>query len=167
MSKNEEKFSRIYDDCVGQIYRFVFLRVGTKETAQDLTSEAFARFWRVFDRDSEKIENPRAFLYKTAKNLVADYYRAKGNTPIVSTDLICDMLIDQRADFEKKAEISSDMELVRKAMSHLNDDYQNAIIWRFLDDLSIKEVSHLLDRSEEATRVLLHRAIKELKNRLS
>jgi len=63
--------------------------------------------------------------------------------------------------------LASEMNTVRQAMSHLNDDYQNAIIWRYLDDLSIKEVSQLLDRSEEATRVLLHRAMKELKTRLS
>ena len=167
MDQNQEKFGRIYDDCIEQIYRFVFLRVDVKETAQDLTSETFARFWQVFNQKGEEIKNPRAFLYRTAKNLVVDHYRAKGKAQIVSADLVGDQLADGKIDFEREAMVASDMEMVRRAMSHLNDDYQNAIVWRYLDDLSIKEVSHLLDRSEEATRVLLHRALKELKTRLA
>jgi len=55
---------------------------------------------------------------------------------------------------------------VRNALSAMNEDYQNAIIWHYLDDLPIKEVAQLLKRSEPATRVLLHRALKDLRARL-
>ncbi|MCU0652989.1 MAG: hypothetical protein MUD10_01910, partial [Candidatus Pacebacteria bacterium] len=64
MDKNQEKFSRIYDGCVEQIYRFVFLRVSSKELAQDITSETFAKCWDSFKDDPAGIENPRAFLYR-------------------------------------------------------------------------------------------------------
>jgi RNA polymerase sigma-70 factor (ECF subfamily) len=167
MDKNQEKFSRIYDDCVEKIYRFVFLRVDSKETAQDLTSETFANCWESFQKNPEGIANPRAFLYKTAKNLVVDHYRAKAKIQTVPPEMVESQLFDPKINFEQKAVLASDMEGVRKAMAALNEDYQNAIIWRYLDDLSIKEVSHLLDRSEEATRVLLHRAMKELRTRLA
>jgi len=167
MDKNQEKFSRIYDECVEKIYRFVFLRVESKEVAQDLTSETFSRCWNSFKQNPEDIKNPRAFLYRTAKNLVVDHYHARDKIKTVSSELVENHLIDRKVNLEQKAMLASDMENVRKAMSHLNEDYQNAISWRYIDDLSIKEVSHLLERSEEATRVLLHRAIKELRTRLS
>ena len=167
MDKHQEKFSKIYDDYLEPIYRFVFLRVNSKEIAQDLTSEAFTRYWESFKKDSGAIQNPRAFLYKTAKNLVIDHYRAKGKTNIVAPEAVENLLADSKTNLEHSAMLASEMENVHRAMSHLNDDYQNAIIWRYLDDLSIKEMSHLLDRSEEATRVLLHRAMKELRTHLS
>jgi len=86
--------------------------------------------------------------------LVIDHYRAKGKTNIVAPEAVENLLADSKTNLEHSAMLASEMKNVRKAMSHLNDDYQNAIIWRYLDDLSIKEMSHLLDRSEEATRVL-------------
>ena len=167
MDKAQEKFSKIYDDCAEPIYRFVFLRVNSKELAQDLTSEAFAKCWESFKENPNGIDNPRAFMYKVAKNLVADHYRRDSKIQTVSPDLVASQLVDVKVNFEQKAVLASDMETVRGALAGLNEDYQNAIVWRYLDDLSIKEVSHLLDRSEEATRVLLHRAMKELRTRLS
>jgi RNA polymerase sigma-70 factor (ECF subfamily) len=167
MDKHQENFSRIYDDCVEKIYRYVFLRVSSKETAQDLTSETFAKTWERFKKNPDDIANPRAFLYKTAKNLVIDHYRTKAKIQTVSPELVQDILVDPKINFEQKAVLASDMEGVRKALAGLNEDYQNAIIWHYLDDLPIKDVSHLLDRSEEATRVLLHRAMKELRTRLA
>lgn len=167
MDANQEKFSRIYDEHVEQIYRFVFLRVNDKEIAQDLTAETFSRGWEKFNQDPAAIRNPRAFLYKTARNLTIDYYRAKGKAKIVAPETVECRLVDPKTDLEQQAMLASEMANVRAAMSHLNEDYQNAIIWRYIDDLSIKEVSHLLDRSEDATRVLLHRAMKELRNHLS
>jgi RNA polymerase sigma-70 factor, ECF subfamily len=167
MDKDREKFSQLYDSCAEKIYRFVFLRVNSKELAQDLVSETFAKCWNSFKQNPDGIENPRAFLYKIAKNLVADHYRRNSKIQTVSPDCVECQLIDTKVDFEQKAVLASDMEMVRAALSTLNDDYQNAIVWRYLDDLSIKEVSHLLDRSEEATRVLLHRAMKELRTRMS
>jgi RNA polymerase sigma-70 factor (ECF subfamily) len=167
MDKSEEKFSRIYDDYVEKIYRFVFLRVSSKELAQDLTSETFAKGWESYRQNPDGIENPRAFLYKIAKNLVIDHYREKSKLPIAHADISAIQHADPKINLEKQAMLASDMEGVRKAIGGLNEDYQNAIIWRYLEDLPIKEVSQLLDRSEEATRVLLHRAMKELRTRLS
>ncbi len=167
MEKAREQFGRIYDDHVEKIYRFVFLRVNSKEIAQDITSETFAKVWASFQKQPEAIANPRAFLYKTAKNLVVDHYRAKAKNQTALPENWEDRLADPKIDLEGKAVLASDMDNVRRAMAHLNEDYQNAIIWRYLDDLPIKEVSHLLDRSEDATRVLLHRAMKELRTKLS
>lgn len=167
MDKAKEKFSRIYDDCVEKIYRYVFLRVNSKELAQDLTSETFAKGWESYRQAPDNIEKPQAFLYKIAKNLVIDHYRRKNRTQTIPVELVQDYISDAREDIEQRAVLASDMEAVRKAMQTLNEDYQNAIIWRYMEEMSIKEVSHLLDRSEEATRVLLHRAIKDLRTKLS
>ena len=99
--------------------------------------------------------------------MVIDHYRDKAKIQTVSPDLVESQLADTKVNLEQRAVLASDMETVRKAMVDLNEDYQNAIIWRYLEDMPIKEVSHLLDRSEEATRVLLHRAMKELRTKLS
>lgn len=166
MDDIRDNFGKIYDAYVDKIYRYVFLRVSSQEIAQDLTSETFTKCWESYQANPAAIKNSQAFLYRIAKNLVVDHYRVKGKSQVVcdSAEL---QIADPKSNLEHNAAIASDMEMVRKALAGLNDDYQNVIIWRYLDDLPMEQVAQLLDRSPEATRVLLHRAMKELKTKLS
>ncbi len=55
-------FSKIYDQYINKIYRFVFLKVSSQEIAEDLTSETFLKTWESF-KNGTRIENPQAFLF--------------------------------------------------------------------------------------------------------
>ncbi len=164
MSKKRKEFSKIYDQKIDKIYRFVFLKVSSKAKAEDITSETFSKAWEVFKNNNKEIRNVNAFLYRIAKNLVIDYYRHQGQAVTVPADDL--PLIDHDQDIEQEAIDSSDMRKVRKAMTTLNQDYQNAIIWYYLDDLPVSKVADLLGRTEGATRVLIHRALYSLKDKI-
>ena len=142
-------FSKIYDKYVAKIYRFIFLKVNSKETAQDLTSETFLRGWEAYkqkptNNGQRAIENPQAFLYRIAKNLVIDYYREKGKIQLVPTE--SNPIADPQINLEEKAIQNSDLELVKKAIFHLKDDYQDAVIWYYLEGFSIPEIAKFLDK---------------------
>jgi len=169
MEKLRKIFGKIYDKYVEKIYRFVFLKVNSEDIAQDITSETFLRGWEAFkkshnEKNAYKIENPQAFLYQIARNLIIDHYREKGKYQVVSAET--SPVTDPRENIQEKAILNSDMEMIRQRISLLKDDYQNAIIWHYLEGLPIKETAKLLDRSEEATRVLIHRALKALKEQI-
>ena len=161
MANLRKIFSKIYDQYIDKIYRFIFLKVNSQEIAQDLTSETFLRGWESF-KNGNKIENPQAFLYKIARNLVTDHYREKGKVKIVSAEYV--KITDPRTNLEEKALSESDLDNIRVALVDLRENYQNVIIWHYLDDLPIPEIAKMLDKSENTTRVLLHRALKALKN---
>ena len=164
MEDIKKEFGQIYDRSVDKIYRFVYIKVNSKETAEDLTAETFTRTWKAFEaswRKGEPIADPKSFCYRTARNLVIDYYRSKEKERSVSLDSV--QLADTSRGIEEITMINSDMEMIMKGLSGLKGDYQDVIIWRYLDELSITEISELLDRSEDATRVVLHRAMTALK----
>ena len=165
MDKLKKEFSQIYDKYVEKIYRFIFLKVNSKEVAEDLTSETFLRTWKIFSQSNPKIGNISAFLYKTARNLITDYYREKGRAQIISPDL-GRPIVDPRQNLEKQAILNSEIERIQKALLELDEDYQNAIIWYYLNELSIQEVANLLERTVPATRVLISRAIKALREKI-
>ena len=165
MANLRKIFSQIYDRYIDKIYRFIFLKVNSQEIAQDLTSETFLRGWESFQAKNEEIENIQAFLYRIARNLVTDYYREKGRTQVVSAEFVS--IVDPRQNLEEKSLLNSDVDNIKRALASLKENYQNVIIWHYLDDLPIQEIAIMLDRSEEATRVLLHRALKALKNELN
>ena len=164
MPNPRKEFSKIYDKCIDKIYRFIFLKVNSQEIAQDLSSETFLKGWEAY-KSNPKIDNPSAFLYRIARNLVTDYYRQKARNQFVSPDAV--PIIDPNPGIEEKAVLNSDLEQIKAVLADLKEEYQNVIIWRYLDDLSIPEVAKMLDKSEEATRVTLHRDLKALKEELN
>ena len=158
----KERFSKAYDEHVASIYRFCYLKVSSRDLAEDLSSEVFLRFWKQLN--SSSIDNDRAFLYGIARNVIADHYRKKHN-PSVSLEET-ELEIVESPHFAEAAATISDMEQVRKALAGMNDDYQNLIIWRYLDELSISEIAKIEGKSEESVRVGLHRAMNQLRERL-
>lgn len=163
---NDQKaiFSAIYDQYIDKIYRFVYLKVNSQEIAEDLTSEVFVRGWDRFREKGEEIQNLPAFLYQIARNLIVDHYREKGQARFVSTEY--HDLIDAGTGLEEKAIRGSDLDRVKTVLSNIKDDYREVIVWHYIDELSIPEIAKMLKKSEEAVRVLLHRALKSLKNQL-
>lgn len=162
MANSRKEFGKIYDQYINKIYRFIFVKVNSEEIAQDLCSETFLKGWEAYKSAGEKIQNPQAFLYRIARNLVIDYYRQKGRTQIVSVEAL--PIADPSPAIEDKVAFNSDLSQVKLAMANLKEDYQNALIWYYLDDLPIQEVAKMLDKSEQTTRVTIHRALKALKD---
>ncbi|MDD5145094.1 MAG: RNA polymerase sigma factor [Candidatus Pacebacteria bacterium] len=161
MIDQRKEFGKIYDQCIDKIYRFVFLKVSSEDIAQDLCSETFLRGWEAYRVDATKIENPQAFLYRIARNLVTDYYREKSRKQTISADNL--PIPDPRQTMAETAAINSDLARVKIALTDLREDYQNVIIWHYLEDLPIAEVAKMLDKTEDTTRVTLHRALKSLR----
>src|SRR3989338_26647 len=164
MASQNKIFSDIYDAYVDKIYRFIFLKVGTQEVAEDLTSEAFSRAWAVFSRRQKSIANINAFLYQIARNLVADHYRQQGQAMLVSTENLT--LGDPEGEIGEKALVQSDMELVKGALANIKEEYREALVWYYLDELSAPEIAKMTKKSEEAVRVTIHRGLKALREEL-
>jgi len=165
MSDNfRENFSQLYDKYIDKIYRFVYFKVSSQEIAEDLTSEAFIRYWDSVKKDPSRIDNAQAFLYQIARNLVTDHYRDKGRSQTVSTDDI--YMADPRPSIEEKACDISDVEMIKANMANIKDDYKDVIIWRYVEELPMSEIAELTGKSEGAVRVLIHRALKSLRNEI-
>ncbi len=163
--KKKKKFEDLYASCVNEVYRFVFLKVGSKDEAEDITSKTFLRVWNAINRENPDsgMRNPRAYTYKIARNLIIDYYRSKRENS-VSIDNV--PLKDETEGADKRAEVDSEMEQVKKALDKLSEDYQNAVIWYYLNELSVQEVADLMGKSETSVRVTIHRAVAALKEEM-
>lgn len=165
MKNKQEEFGRIYDHYVDKIYRFVYVKVNSREVAEDLTSDSFLRCWQVYKNDQNGINNIQAFLYQIARNLVTDHYRIKGRTQTISTD--DHVVSDPRHNIEETTKNKSDIDQVRIVLAGLNNkDYQDAVILRYVEDLSVSEIAEITGKTEENVRVLLHRALKSVKDKI-
>ena len=165
MANHRKTFTHIYEEHINKIFRFIFLKIGAEDTTKDLCSEVFVRTWDTINKGTV-IKNPQAFLYKVAKNLVAEHYRKNSKIKMVSLDN-CKEINDPNSDIEKKALLRSDLNTVQKALCNIKQDYQDVVILHYLDELSISEIAEVLEKSNGAVRVMLHRGLKSLRNKLS
>lgn len=162
-NQDHEAYGKFYDLYIDKIYRFVFFKVNSTEDAKDLTSEVFLRTWQ-YIKGGKKIKNLNAFIYMVARNCVIDFYRSRSKKEeteefiseshfnIADKNFIADRVGD-----------NLEMSEVLKALTDLKDEYREAIILHYLDELSIKEIAQILEKSPGAIRVLVFRAMNSLK----
>ena len=162
MDSSNEQFGQIYDQYIEKIYRFVYLKVNSRETAEDITSKVFLKGWETYQRQGNDIKNPGAFLYQIARNSVIDHYREKGRTKVVSTE-VSPQIPQLGKDLQEKAILSSEFEEVKTALLSLKKDYQDIVIWHYVDGMEISEIAETLGKPAGTVRVMLHRGLKELK----
>ncbi len=158
-----EAFGELYDFYAPKVYRFVRLKVDCQETAQDLTSEAFLKIWEYLQEQKRIRERFRSLLYKIARNLVIDFYRAKSNREILMDELeeLSHIEDDQRSD--DLALRREDMKEIKQGLVKIKSNYQDVIIWYYIEDMPISEIAGILDKREGTVRVLIHRAKEALK----
>ena len=169
MANFKKRFSIIFDQHINKIYRFVYLKVNSQEIAQDITSEVFLRGWQAFKKaynpcpnPQNKIKNIPAFLYQIARNLVIDYYRDKQKKQTVSIENM--EIIAPGPGLEEKAVLDSDIKQIKAGLLSLKQDYQDVIIWHYLDDLPVSEIAKILNKPEATIRVMIHRGLKQLRS---
>ncbi len=165
MNDVEKLFLSAYDDYAAKILRHVYFRVNNKSLSEDLTSETFMKAWNYL-REGNEVKNLKGFLYKIADNLVIDYYREKSHREISLDD------VKEMPDWNKSPSTAEnfdkdiDINLVKKYLNELPNDYKQILIHRFIDDLSIKEIKEITGKSMTNIYVMIHRALKILKEKI-
>lgn len=159
---DQKEFIKLYDENVAAIFRYIFLRVNSKEVAQDLTSDVFLRGWQYMTAGNSEVRNHKSFFYKIAKNLITDFYRRKSRTE-VSLEEITIQIPNLKDDPAQETNLGLELEPIKKALAEIKDDYAEIIIWHYLDELTIMEIAEILGKSEGAVRVILSRALKQIK----
>jgi len=166
---DKTKFIKLYDEYSPRIYRFVYLKINSPQDSEDLTSEVFFKFWRSFGKEKKKeISNPKAMLYRIANNLVTDIYRKKSRTEIKLDPLESKLTkISDKTDLNSQIDLDIDMAQIKQSLTQIKPQYQDIIIWRYLDEFSTKEIAGILGKKETNIRVLTHRALKALRAKIN
>jgi RNA polymerase sigma-70 factor, ECF subfamily len=161
--RDEKNFLTLYEDCADAVLRHCYYRVHDRELAKDLTQESFTRVWNALSGGT-KIDNMKAFLFRTANNLIIDYYRKKKEA---SLDALAEEGFDPASSDHEHVE---DLALAREALeavSELEESYRNIILMRYVSDLSIGEIAEIIGESENVVSVRIHRGVKKLQRILA
>ena len=148
------------------VYSYAYYRVGNHHDAEDLTEQTFLQAYRHFERaQRESNGRPlRPWLIRIAHNLAANYYRDRSRKP--QTQLEDAAIVSAPHDTEDLVEGRQELQDVLEGVAKLPDDRREALIMRFALGMDNREIARALGRTEGATKVLIHRAIKQLEQAL-
>ena len=162
----DRDFTELYRAHLRDVYSYAYYRIGNHHDAEDLTEQTFLQAYRHFERaQRESNGRPlRPWLIRIAHNLAANYYRDRSRRPVTQLDDAA--VLSAPYDTEEMVQGREELKEVLRGVSELPDDRREALIMRFALDMDNREIARALGRSEGATKVLIHRAIKQLQQGL-
>lgn len=162
---DRDRLAAIYDDCHQPIYRYVYRLVGDVETTRDLVADVFCRLLQSAQNGSNPPRNAEAWLYRTAHNIVVDYYRYQQHRRHLTLD--GEMVSATEEDLVHATERRLSAAQVRAALRYLTPDQQQVIALKYLEGLSNQEVAAVLEKTVGAVKSLQHRALCALRRQLA
>ena len=158
---DKEAYGTLYQLYLEKIYRYVFFKVGNKEDAEDITENVFIRTWTAIHQKKGHIviENFKAWIYRSAHNLVIDHYRKKGSKQ--EQEIVDDLRSAEESVEQIVEKEQAGRELYEKVRK-LEDRLQQVIILRFINGHSHTETARIIGIKPGHVRVLQHRALKQL-----
>ena len=176
--RDPSRFDALYRKYLAQVYSYAFYELRDHHAAEDASERVFMqalaglpRFEERVDlfipsrapanaADSADVSTFRVWLFRIARNVIANERRRDRRRPV--------------SPLEDAAELSAPGDVVDalaareaigaawQAVARLPEDRRRAVILRFVDEMSTAEIAAILDRSEGAVRVLLHRALRSV-----
>ncbi|MDX6632676.1 MAG: hypothetical protein QOG09_1809 [Solirubrobacterales bacterium] len=155
-------FSQVYRDHLRDVYSYAYYRVGNHHDAEDLTEQAFLQAYRHFGRALRESDGRplRPWLIRIAHNLASNYHRDRSRRPTSDIDAV--EPIASSDDTERLVEGREELRRVLIGLEQVPGDRREALIMRFALGMDNREIARALGRSDGATKVLIHRAIKQL-----
>jgi RNA polymerase sigma-70 factor, ECF subfamily len=160
-------FTALYRAHLRDVYSYAYYRIGNHHDAEDLTEQTFLQAWRHFERARREADGRplRPWLIRIAHNLAANYYRDRARRP--QTGLEDASVLSAPHETAQLVEGRQELREVLEGVASLPDDRREALIMRFALGMDNREIARALGRSEGATKVLIHRALKQLEARLA
>lgn len=153
-------FGRIFDIFSDRVFRFLYFRLNNEEQAKDLVSEVFlGAFQNLKGYQPRNNTKFSTWLFSIAHKKLVSFYR-KDKTEKSSRSKLTD---DLSAELENtKLEYEEVVEEIKK----LPENLQEIIILRLVEELNYSEISQITGKTEGNIRVLIHRAVKQLRKLL-
>jgi RNA polymerase sigma-70 factor (ECF subfamily) len=148
-------FLQLYDQCFGDVYRFVYSRVGNQWDTDDLVSEVFTKAHR---RWSTVRGDARAWLFTIARHTVTDFYRTK-QREIPDQEAVEGLT----AEGDDPHARTPDLDCLQAALEQLDERQREMISLRYFAGLTYRELARSLNLREGTVKVRVYRLLGKVK----
>lgn len=138
---------------------YAFFKVRNRAISEDLVQDTFIKTWGYLVKGG-KIDTMKAFLYHILNNLIVDEYR-KHKT--VSLNLLFEKGFEPVAARTGQLFNVLDGKAALLLIQRLPEKYQKVMRLRYVQELSLQEISLITGQSKNTVAVQVHRGLEKLK----
>jgi RNA polymerase sigma-70 factor (ECF subfamily) len=149
------EFGELYERYARDVLRFAWYLTGSRQEAEDITSETFVRAWT--DSETLRVDTIKAYLFAIARNLHVDWRRRETRRGELAKEPE-----DPSPGPEGESGGKSELRAVIKALQQLPEVDRAALLMRTEEELSYEAIAAALGLSVVAVRVKVHRARMKL-----
>lgn len=142
------------------LYRFFLTRLTQQTVAEDLTQDVFIKIISKIDTFDEEKGNFPGWVWQIARNTLIDHYREKKEVVFADAGEGIEHIVSVVDDVDQRMRVQS----IMAAVSRMSEEEQELFSLRYVSDVSYKDMSGMLGRSESALRVAVHRLNNKVKD---
>lgn len=166
--RDPARFEALYRRYVAQVYSFAYYELGDHHAAEDATARTFlsalANLASFEDRarpeDGQGASTFKVWLFQIARNGIANERRTARRNPVTALEAPIGAIIADPLNVEGDVVRRDEAVAAWRAVGKLPGDRRRALVLRFVNELSTAEIAGIMERSEGAVRVLLHRGLR-------
>lgn len=151
------RFAALVDEHQNKLRNFLFRYTRNLEDAEDLTQDTFVKAFRNIHRYDSKYSFS-TWLYTIARRTAYNHFRDSKPTEALEYDIV---ETSDTPDIEASRE--DEKSWVWEAAQRLKPDFREALTLKYIDDLSIEEISRIMGKSQTNVKIILFRARNQLK----
>lgn len=160
---SREAYAALYEQYMPKVYRYISFRIRDEHMAQDLTSIVFEKALTKFDGFNPQKASFSTWIFTIARNTVIDHYRVYKKDEYLNSEKITNAPADYPSPEDEAIKMENTHRL-RVFLARLNKREQEAIILKYSNGMSNREIAEVLNLTETNVGSILCRTIRKLRN---
>ena len=160
--QNAQTFTHMYEQTYLTVFRYVYgLSAGSRQEAEDLTAETFARAWKQRHRFTGDEQAALGWLLRIARNLAIDASRrrkVRDEEESPSVEFLLDRSLSPEMDIIAREQIA----ILWQMMGALPARTREMLVLRYMLGWQVRQIANYLDMNENTISVTIRRTLKSL-----
>ena len=160
-------FTLIYKKYIGMLFQYGIQFTDDDEVVKDAIQDVFVRIYHNRNQLNRDI-HVKFYLFKALKNCLYNVFKRETFFEKVGQQDLTNHL-DQSTDHENLSEVEQNerKQIVTELLNRLTDRQREAIYYRFIEELSMEEISILMEMNTQSVQNIIQRSLKKLRESTS
>lgn len=160
---NHEAFGFLIEQFEQPIFQHCYRLLGSFHDAEEVAQETFVKAYTNIKTFKQR-QNFTPWLYRIATNTAIDWMRKKKplyvlDQPITAgeTATYLDQMMDEKLSTQEIIERQESWDELQHMLMQIPNKYRHALVLKYVDQFSIKEIAAILDLPEGTIKTHIHR----------
>lgn len=166
-------FAQLVELYKGKLFQLAYRMLGNRQEAEDVVQETFMRMYEHLERYNPSLKFS-TWIYRIASNLCIDRLRRRRRSAFsLDAETVegegldgYSLLKSDEPDAEQRMIISERRQAILRAMDSLPPKYKTAMALKYYHDMSLQEISDILNIPVATVKTRIHRGREFLRRKL-